>query len=72
MKAIADVQIIINGESKEFAEPMSVADLLASLDLSPLKVAVELNLAIVSKSAYGDTKIADNDRIEIVQFVGGG
>jgi thiamine biosynthesis protein ThiS len=35
-------------------------------------VAVERNREIVPKSAYGETRLAEGDRIEIVQFVGGG
>ena len=66
------MQIIVNGESKELDEALTVSDLLRVLELSPKKIAVERNLAIVPKSAYGDTSVADGDRIEIVQFVGGG
>jgi len=70
--AITDVQVIINGESKEFDEAVTVSELLSMLELSSKKIAVERNLAIVPKSAYGDTQVADGDHIEIVQFVGGG
>ncbi|MEO0880716.1 MAG: sulfur carrier protein ThiS [Pseudomonadota bacterium] len=40
--------------------------------MEPRKIAVERNLSIVPKSAFETTTIADGDRIEIVQFVGGG
>ena len=66
------MQIIVNGESKEFAPPLDVAGLLSALGLEPRKIAIERNLAIVPKSAYGQTVLEDGDRIEIVQFVGGG
>ncbi len=66
------MRITVNGESKEFDEPMAVVDLLARLELEPRKIAVERNLSIVPKSAFETTTIADGDRIEIVQFVGGG
>lgn len=66
------MRITVNGESKEFDEPLAVADLLAALDLEPRKIAVERNLAIVPKSTFQETMIMDGDRIEIVQFVGGG
>jgi sulfur carrier protein len=36
------------------------------------KVAVERNLEIVPRSAYGATNLTDGDRIEIVHFIGGG
>ncbi len=42
------------------------------LGLEPTKIAVERNLEIVPKSQYEATILRDGDRIEIVQFVGGG
>lgn len=51
---------------------ISVAGLLDQLELEPKKIAVERNLEIVPKSLYGDTALSEGDRIEIVQFVGGG
>lgn len=52
--------------------PLTVSGLLAALALEPRKIAVERNLEIVPKSRYGETVLSDGDRIEIVQFVGGG
>ena len=52
--------------------PISVAGLLDQLSLEPKKIAVERNLEIVPKSLYGETTLSEGDRIEIVQFVGGG
>ena len=66
------MDITINGEQKRFQAPINVADLLTVLELEPKKIAVERNLEIVPKSLYGQTALADGDRIEIVQFVGGG
>ncbi len=64
--------VSVNGEERAVPVPMTVADLLTWLGLEPKKIAVERNLEIVPKSLYGETKLADGDRIEIVQFVGGG
>jgi len=66
------VNITLNGEQMDVDAPISVAGLLSALELEPRKIAVERNLEIVPKSLYGDTALADGDRIEIVQFVGGG
>jgi len=65
------VQITVNGEIKNITE-MSLLQLLESLDIDPRRVAVELNTDIVSKSVYETTILQDGDRMEIVQFVGGG
>lgn len=66
------MDITVNGEEKSFAAPMTVAGLLSALALEPRKIAVERNLEIVPKSRFGETALCDGDKIEIVQFVGGG
>jgi len=66
------MRITINGESREFRDPLPVDALLARLEIEPRKIAVERNLEIVPKSGYSTTLVTDGDRIEIVQFVGGG
>ena len=62
----------INGEPRVLAGLSDVAGLVAALGLDARKVAVERNLEIVPRSAYGKTRLADGDRIEIVHFIGGG
>ncbi|MHC1696604.1 MAG: sulfur carrier protein ThiS [Geobacteraceae bacterium] len=63
--------IVVNGEQKEIG-PLSVLGLLETLEIDPRRVAVELNLEILPKPDYATTALQDGDRIEIVQFVGGG
>jgi thiamine biosynthesis protein ThiS len=65
------MQLTINGEDRTF-DAAHVAALVASLGLDVRKVAVERNLEIVPRSLYAATALQDGDRIEIVQFVGGG
>jgi len=66
------VSISLNGDMRAIPAPATVDSLLAHLGLARGKIAVERNLEIVPKSRYADTAIGDGDRIEIVQFVGGG
>lgn len=66
------MQITVNGEARSFDPPLHVAGLLERLGLDARKVAIERNLEIVPKSAYGATVLADGDRLEIVHFIGGG
>ena len=40
--------------------------------IDPRRVAVEHNLAILKRSLFSDTLVHDGDRVEIVNFVGGG
>ena len=66
------MNLTINGESRSFEGLADVEGLVAALGLDARKVAVERNLEIVPRSAYGRTPLADGDRIEIVHFIGGG
>ncbi len=68
----AEITITINGERRHVPADATVESLLAMLGLAPEKVAVERNLAIVPKSAYATTRLAEGDRLEIVHFIGGG
>jgi sulfur carrier protein len=66
------MRLLLNGEERDVAEVVTIADLVASLGLDARKVAVERNLEIAPRSTYADTALADGDRIEIVTFIGGG
>ncbi len=66
------MNLTVNGEPRSFQALASVAELVAALGLDGRKVAVERNLEIVPRSAYGRTALADGDQIEIVHFIGGG
>lgn len=65
------MRIQVNGEPRE-VEAATVSALVRELGLDPRKVAVERNLAIVPRSLHDSTALEDDDRIELVQFVGGG
>ena len=64
--------ITLNGERFELDGPLSVHALLARLDVDPRRVAVEHNLSILKRQRFGDVMVDEGDRIEIVNFVGGG
>ena len=64
--------ITLNGERFEVDEPMSVTALLEKLDVDPRRVAVEHNLTILKRQRFPDVVVNDGDRVEIVNFVGGG
>ena len=68
----AELLLTVNGEPRRIAPGASIADLVATLDLDPKKVAVERNGAIVPRSSLRETLLDDNDVLEIVHFVGGG
>ena len=65
------MKLIINGEEKA-AECESLSDLLNELNLKLDAVAVELNKNIIHRENFDNTKLRDNDKLEIVTVVGGG
>lgn len=65
-------QIYINGESQQLESNVTLAHLLNELGLAGKRLAVELNQEIVPRSTYAEVVLEEDDRIEIVQAIGGG
>ena len=72
MRFFISMKLTVNGEAFETKRAGTVSELLDELNMKPDRVAVELNLSIVRKSDYSSFALHDGDRIEIVNFVGGG
>lgn len=70
--AEAIMQLIVNGAAEELADHASIADLLVARGHDAKAVVVERNGTIVPRDAFATTRLASGDRLEIVQFVGGG
>jgi sulfur carrier protein len=68
----AAIEIVVNGERRTAPAGLDLAGLLAHLNIDNSRVAVELNREIVRKPDWNRTTIRSGDRLEIVQFVGGG
>jgi thiamine biosynthesis protein ThiS len=66
------VRITLNGDARVLERRMTIAELLAELEIDPRRVAVERNYIIIKRDAYATTPIDNGDQIEIVNFVGGG
>jgi thiamine biosynthesis protein ThiS len=66
------VRLFINGQEREIQDGSTVATLLIELGATRDRVAVERNGDIVAKAAYESTLLTGGDRLEVVQFVGGG
>ncbi|MGA9341278.1 MAG: sulfur carrier protein ThiS [Rhodanobacteraceae bacterium] len=66
------MQILLNGEPRQCPAGSSVSDLLALAGFAERKVAVEINRTIVPRSQHAGRKLSDQDRVEIVQAIGGG
>ena len=66
------MKVFINGDERDLSGATSLAELITLLDLPAARIAIELNREVVRRSDWGSTMLEDDDRIEIVHFVGGG
>ena len=66
------MNILLNGEERQLDQDATVALLLEDLSLSGKRLAVELNEEILPRSQYGEYRLSDGDKVEIVHAVGGG
>jgi sulfur carrier protein len=66
------MQIFVNGEPKDVEPGTTIAALVASLGLGAGPVAVERNRDVVPRAEHATTTLAEDDRLEVVHFVGGG
>jgi thiamine biosynthesis protein ThiS len=66
------VPITLNGDPAEVEEGISLAELLASLEVESARVVVEHNSAILRGPALDTARLQAGDEVEVVQFVGGG
>ncbi len=65
-------KIQLNGKKVKIQRDLSIKDLIKKYRLKENKIAIELNGTILPKDHYKNKKIKNNDKIEIVQFIGGG
>lgn len=68
---MGEMKITVNGDSRELPAGETVRALVARYNLTPEKVAIELNRRLLRAAAY-DTPLKEGDQVEIVTFVGGG
>jgi thiamine biosynthesis protein ThiS len=66
------VKITLNGDALEIVGPVTVGALLSRLDIDVRRVAVEHNFTVLKRSLLDTTEIREGDKIEVVNFVGGG
>ena len=66
------MKVYVNGEPQEFSGEPSLMELVEQLELPVTRIAIELNREVVRRGEWGSTMLKDEDKIEIVHFVGGG
>ena len=66
------MQLTVNGQPRSLDAGSTITDLLHAMGLADKRVAVEVNRAIVTRSAHATHTLADGDSVEVVQAIGGG
>ena len=66
------MHVFVNGENKEFSDGLSLEQLVNELMLPGVRIAIEVNGRVVRRGDWTETTLNDEDRVEIVHFVGGG
>ena len=64
--------IVLNGEQSQFEDQCSIARMLEILDLQEKRLAVEVNQEVIPRAEHDSFVLTTNDRVEIIQAVGGG
>lgn len=64
--------VVVNGQPLQVSPEATVAQVLEMLQLPHLRVAVELNQNVIPRSQWPTQAVHEGDRMEVVQFVGGG
>ncbi len=72
MKKIKKIKIRINGRLKFINFNTNLLNFIKALKIPIKKVAIELNEEIVDKKELNKILLKNNDKIEIVHFIGGG
>ena len=72
MKKIKKIKIKVNGKVKSILSNYKMSDLVKNLKIPIKKVAIELNQEIIDKKNINKINLKENDKIEIVHFIGGG
>ncbi len=65
-------KIQLNGKKISINSKFSVKDLIKKYRLKEKKIAIEVNGIILPKQNYSKKKLKNNDKVEVVQFIGGG
>jgi len=66
------MNILLNGEPKQLDNTITIAGLLREMGLAEKRVAVEVNREIVPRSGHAGHQLQDQDRVEVVNAIGGG
>ncbi len=64
--------IIVNGETKEYTEQITLLEMMNKLDIADKVMAAAVNMNIVKQDDWDKHALNDGDKVELLDFVGGG
>lgn len=67
-----NMEIFLNGQLRPVPTDITLAELVEILGLVGRRLAVEVNLDVIPRSAYSNHRLSPGDRVEIVHAIGGG
>ncbi len=66
------MKVTVNGKDMEIEDGMSISDFVVLCQVRPDVAIIELNEKVVSRVAWAETMLSENDKVELVTLVGGG
>lgn len=66
------IEIILNGEARQLSGQQSVAELVATLNLSQQAIAVAVNRSIITRPHWHEYQLQPQDQVDVVHAIGGG
>ncbi|MCD6026164.1 MAG: thiS1 [Solimicrobium sp.] len=67
-----NIEIILNGKTHQLSESQSIAEFIATLNLSDQAIAVAVNRTIIARQCWNDYQVQAKDQIDVVRAIGGG
>jgi len=64
--------VIVNGESRSFAEVTTIAALVRQLNLIPATLLIEHNGLALHREEWNSRAVREGDKIEFIRVVAGG
>jgi sulfur carrier protein len=66
------MKIVVNGQEKEYSENITLQDVICDLKIENKVMAAAVNMEIIKKDQWDKYKLNQDDKLELLQFVGGG
>jgi len=66
------IGLIVNGEEKKFKENSTLQSVISELKIEDKVMAAAVNMEIVKKNEWNNHIVKNDDKLELLQFVGGG